>query len=410
MEKKIRLQLSSMMFLQYFIWGSWYVTLGTFLGMSLEFDGPQIGLIYGTVAIGAMVSPFFVGMIADRFFPSERVLGVLHLLGGVLLLIVAQISTFGLFYTVILLYTISYMPTIALTNALSFHQMEDPGKQFPGVRVLGTLGWIVAGVLVGLLKVEDQAVPLQIAAAGSLVLGIYSFTLPHTPPKHKGEKPSAKDILGLDALKLMKNFSFAVLVICSLLVCIPLSFYYNFTNLYFNSIGMENAAAKMTMGQASEVIFMLVMPFFFKRLGVKNLILIAITAWVARYFLFAFGGSESLVWMLYLGIILHGICYDFFFVTGQIYVDKKADKSIRSAAQGLLTLATYGIGMFIGAWFSGYIVGLFTTVTDGDAIYNWKQIWIVPMITSVIIFFIFGFLFRDRVRESKKKQQLATTS
>ena len=410
MNTKVRLQLSSMMFLQYFIWGAWYVTLGTFLGMSLKFDGPQIGLIYGTVAVGAMISPFFVGMIADRFFASERVLGILHLLGGVFLLIVSQISDFGLFYAVILLYTIAYMPTIALTNALSFHQMEDPGKQFPGVRVFGTIGWIIAGVLVGLLQVEDQAIPLQIAAAGSVVLGIYSFSLPHTPPKHKGEKPSAKDILGLDALKLMKNFSFAVLVICSLLVCIPLSFYYNFTNLYFNSIGMENAAAKMTMGQFSEAIFMLVIPFFFRKLGVKNLILIAITAWIGRYLLFAFGGSESLVWMLYLGIILHGICYDFFFVTGQIYVDKKADKSIRSAAQGLLTFATYGVGMFIGAWFSGYIVGLFTTTTETGVVYNWKQIWLVPMVTSVVIFFIFGFLFRDRVRESKEKASLATSS
>lgn len=410
MNNSIRIKLSSMMFLQYFVWGAWYVTLSTYLGKNLNFEGPQIGLIYGTVAIGAMVSPVFIGMVADRFFASQKILGVLHLIGGILLLAVSQITNFGWFYAVILIYTITYMPTIALTNALSFKQMADPGKEFPTIRVLGTIGWIIAGTIIGFMQIEAQAIPLQLAGAVAIILGLYSFTLPHTPPEKKGsEAASLKELLGLDALKLMKNFSFAVLVISSLLVCIPLSFYYNFTNLFLNDLGMDKAAFKMTFGQGSEIFFMLVMPFFFRKLGVKKLILIAIVAWIARYLFFAFGDIGVSSWMLYAGILLHGICYDFFFVTGQIYVDKRANKDIRSAAQGLITFATYGVGMFIGAWVSGQVVGQYSQTINDTITYQWDKIWIIPVVASVIVLFLFGFFFRDSVKKESTEKALATS-
>ncbi|MGK7393035.1 MAG: nucleoside permease [Candidatus Cyclobacteriaceae bacterium M3_2C_046] len=403
MNLKVRIQLSTMMFLEYFIWGAWWVTMGTYLAKTLQFEATQIGLAYGATAIAAMVSPVFVGMIADRFFASEKVLGFLHIIGGGLLLMSSTLTTFAWFYPVIILYTICYMPTLALTNALSFHHLTDPGKEFPTIRVLGTLGWIVAGLMVGFWQIEAQPTPLRLAAIASFALGVFSFFLPHTPPKKKQSKPTLRDVLGLDALKLFKNFSFAILVICSMLVCIPLSFYYSFTNLFLNDIGMINAAAKMTLGQVSEMVFLLVMPFFFKRLGVKNMILIAMLAWMGRYLFFAFGNNESLVWMLYMGILLHGISYDFFFVTGQIYVDKKADRTIRAAAQGLITFATYGVGMFIGTYLSGEIVNFFTDYTNQpELIYNWEQIWIVPAVASLVVFVIFAIFFHDKVEKKEK--------
>ena len=410
MNVKTRFQLSSMMFLEYFVWGAWYVTLNTYLGKSLNFEGSQIGLIYSTNAIAAMLSPVLVGMVADRFFASEKVLAVLHILGAIFIYCTSLVDSFGMVYLFILLYNLTFMPTIALTNALSFHQMQDPGKEFPSIRVLGTIGWIVVGLIIGFMAVEATVVPLRIAAFAALALGLYSFTLPHTPPQSKG-KVSIKEVLGLDALKLMKNSSFAVLVICSMLLCIPLAFYYNFTNLFLNDSGIEKAAALMTMGQGSEIIFMLIMPFFFRRLGVKKLIMIAILAWVLRYILFSYGEAGITGWMLLVGIALHGICYDFFFVTGQIYVDKKANKSIRSSAQGLITFATYGVGMFIGANVSGLIVNRYSMQLEDVITFDWNKIWLAPAVLSLIIFIIFSLLFKDKVTEkkTKDKSELATT-
>lgn len=401
MDFRTRAQLSGMMFLEYFVWGAWYVTLGTYLGATLQFEGTQIGLAYGAFAIAAMISPFFVGMVADRFFPTERVLGVLHLVGAVLLYFLSQTTDFGLFYPLIIAYTLCFMPTIALTNSLSFQHMENPGKEFPGVRVLGTISWIIAGLIVGYLSIEDQATPILIAAGMSVLMGLYSFTLPHTPPKSKGEKASWQDIIGLDALKLMKDRSFAVLFIASLLICIPLSFYYSFANLFLNNIGVENAAGKMTMGQMSEILFLLLMPFFFKRLGYKKMLMIGMGAWALRYVLFMFGDPGSLVWMLYGGIILHGICYDFFFVTGQIYVDERAPKNIKNAAQGLITFATYGVGMFIGSLLSGIIAENYTV--DQNT-YLWDKIWLVPAVLSAIVLVLFTIFFKEKqVRKSTDK-------
>jgi nucleoside transporter len=385
-----RLKLSVLMFLEYFVWGSWYVTMGTWLGQTLHFSGEQIGLAFGTTALAAMISPFFMGMVADRFFATERILAALHIIGGVVMFWASLQTTFGTFYTILLIYTLCFMPTLALSNSISFHQMKDPGREFPAIRVLGTIGWIVAGLLIGGLGLEASARPLQLAAASSIVLGVFCLALPHTPPQ-KQSRARLADILGLDALKLLGERSFAIFVIGSFLVCIPLQFYYAFANLFLNELHVTNAAGKMTLGQMSEIFFMLVMPWFFRRLGVKYMLLVGMAAWTARYVLFAYGNSSDLVWMLYAGILLHGICYDFFFVTGQIYVDRRAPADLRAAAQGLIAFVTLGVGMFIGSYVSGRVVDAFA----GPAGHDWQSIWLVPAAGAAVVLLLFAFFFRS---------------
>jgi len=395
----VRARLAAMMFLQFFVWGAWFVTLSTYLGQNLGFAGSDIGSAYAAMPWGAIVAPFVVGMIADRFFAAERVLGVLHLVGAVLLWTASSTTQPGALFWVLLGYALCYNPTLALVNAISFNQMTSPEKQFPVIRVFGTVGWILAGLLVGFLKLEATATPLKIAAGCSALLGLFSFALPHTPPKSLGRKVTVRDVLGLDALQLLKERSFAVFVFGSLLVCIPLSFYYSFTNLFLNEQGVVNAAGKMTMGQMSELFFMLVMPFFFVRLGVKKMMLVGMLAWSARYLLFAFGNSGELVAMFYLGILLHGVCFDFFFVTGQIYVDNTAPKAIQASAQGFITLVTYGVGMLIGAEISGRIVESYQVMEAGKIVgHDWTTIWIVPAVMAFGIVLLFAALFREGSR------------
>ena len=394
----VRLRLSVMMFLQYFVWGAWFVTLGTYLGATLKLPGDRIGLIYGTANVAGMIAPFFVGMIADRFFPTQHILAVLHLVGAGVLYAASTQTEFAPIYGMLLGYFLCYMPTLALTNSLSFHNMTDPGTQFPGIRVLGTIGWIVAGLVVGRLQVEAQNVPMQLAAGASLVLGLFCLALPHTPPGNVGKKVGLGDVLGLDALKLMREPSFAFFVLGSFLICIPLQFYYAFTNPFLNEIGVTNAAGKQTLGQMSEIFFMLVMPLFFVRLGVKYMLLVGMACWAARYALFAFGDSGANMWMLYLGLLLHGICYDFFFVTGQIYVDKKASVDIRGAAQGFIAFVTLGVGGFIGTWLAGKVVGGFVTgkSAEGTDLHDWQSIWIVPAIGAGLVLVLFALAFHER--------------
>jgi nucleoside transporter len=346
-----------MMFFQYFIWGSWYVTMGPYLGGTLNFSGQQIGFAYNSTALAAMISPFFVGMVADRFFSTEKVLAVLHLLGGLLLFMAGRATSFEVFYPLLIGHTLCYMPTLALTNSISFHQMKDPGKEFPGIRVLGTISWIVAGFTVGALgaKAITTPMPFYFAAVVSIVMGIYCLSLPHTPPKGTG-RVTYRDVLGLDALQLMKERSFVVFVVSAFLICIPLTFYFSFTPTFLSDLNVTNVPAKMTMGQMSEIFFMLVMPWFFVRLGVKYMLIVGMFCWGARYFLFVLGYDAGTVWPLYLGVILHGICYDFFFVTAYIYVDKKAPVTIRAKAQGFIAFVTLGAGMFVGANLSGVVV------------------------------------------------------
>ena len=423
----IRIQLSIMMFLQYFLWGSWFVTLGTFIGAGLQFTGSQIGWCYAAMPLAAIVSPFFVGMIADRFLATEKILAGLHLIGAGLLYYASMQTTFSGMMTVLLLYALTYMPTLALTNSLSFEQMKSPEKEFPAIRVLGTIGWIAAGLLIGKLRVQDgqfwvnfngveggagieaTRFPMVIGAGAALVMGLYCFFLPHTPPKRKSGAITARDVLGLDAISLMKDPSFAIFMVSSFLICMPLQFYYAFTNDFLNNIGIQESAARMSYGQMSEIVFMLIMPLFFVRLGVKYMLVVGMAAWVARYFLFSAGSNVTMVdgkavfnSALLVGILLHGVCYDFFFVTGQIYVDQKAPRAIRAAAQGFLALVTLGIGSAVGSITAGYVKDLFTK--DGNI--QWKEFWQVPAYAALFVLVVFVFLFREK-RDRKLEQSMA---
>jgi nucleoside transporter len=395
MEIKTRLQLSALMFLQYFIWGTWYVTLNTYLGETLHFTATQIGLCYGTFAISAMISPFFVGLIADKFFSTEKVLGSMHLLGAVLFILASRTVTFPLFYPALLLYTLAYAPTMALSNSLSFHQMTDPKKQFPGVRVLGTIGWIVANNVIGWMGYTSSVNQLYVGAVVSLLLGLYSFTLPHVPPKKETEV-TVKELLGFDALALFKSRAFVILIIASVLIFIPVSFYFGFTASFMSDLGMDMIPNKISLGQVTEIFFILILPFFITRFGVKKVLFIGISAWLIRFLLFANGNSESGAWLIYTGILLHGVCYDFFVVTSQIFVDEKAPNHLKSSAQGLITFATYGMGMFIGTWFAGRTIDMLTV----NGIADWEKIWYVPSAIAAAVLVVFILLFREKRGEN----------
>ena len=397
MTVQMKARLGAMMFFEYFIWGAWYVTVGTWLSTTLHFSGQQVGLIAGTTAVGAIVAPFFVGLIADKIFATEKILATLHLAGGLLLFLAARQTSFTAIYAVVLIYCLCFMPTLALTNSLAFRQMTDPKLEFGGIRVLGTLGWIIAGLFIGTLRMEATSHPLQIAAAISLLMGAYCFTLPHTPPLARGEKLSAGSLFPKEALLLLKDRSMAVFAVASFLICIPLQFYYAFTNLFLNTTGVQNAAGKMTGGQMSELFCMLLIPWFFRRLGVKYMLAAGMAAWVLRYILFAYGNAGPGVWMFWLGILLHGICYDFFFVTGQIYIDRKASIALRAAAQGLIAFITYGLGMFVGSWLSGAVVDHYAQhAADGAVTYNWHGIWMFAAIASAIVLLAFLVTFNER--------------
>ncbi|MGY2134596.1 nucleoside permease [Hymenobacter sp. HD11105] len=396
MNSSIRIKLSIMMFLEFFIWGAWFVTLGTYLLRNLSATGTQVGVAFLTQSIGAIVAPFIIGLIADRFFSAQKILGVLHLAGALLLWRASSSPDFGSFYPNILTYMILYMPTLALVNSIAFRQMQNPQKEFATIRVLGTLGWIVAGLTIGWLNWEQSGslrATFLMAASASALLGLFSFTLPATPPVKRGQSTSLGDMLGLDAIGLLKNRSYLIFFLASIAICIPLAFYYGFTNPFLNEVGMKAAAGVQSLGQVSELLFMLLIPFFFTRLGVKKMLAIGMLAWVVRYVFFAYGDGQSNYWMLIAGIVLHGICYDFFFVTGQIYTDNLAGERFKSSAQGFITLATYGVGMLIGTLLSGRI---FDNYQLSEGVHDWRMIWLIPASIAGAVVVLFLLLFKDR--------------
>jgi nucleoside transporter len=396
-----RLQLSFLFFLEFFIWGGWFLTMGTFLSQNFSASGNELAMAYETQSIGAIIAPFIIGLIADRYFAAQKILGILHLLGAGLLFLAGESDSFTQFYPYIFMYMLLYMPTLALVNSVAFHQMKNPSKEFASIRVLGSLGWIIAGLTIGYLAWESTQLlkyTFYMTSLASAILGTYSFFLPNTPPKLKsGEKIGLKEILGLDALTLLKDRSYLVFFVASVLVCIPLAFYYQHANQFLNEVGMKAAASKMVMGQISEVFFLLLLPLFLNRYGLKKVLIFGVLAWGLRYLLFAYGDAGENTWMLLFGIILHGICYDFFFVSGQIYTDFKAGEQFKSSAQGLITLATYGLGMLIGFRFAGWLTDQYVSESG----HYWDQIWIQPAIFSFVILILFLFSFKNETIKIK---------
>ena len=392
----VRIRLSLMMFLNYVIWGAWYVTLGAYLTIALRFTGTQAGSVFGTSALACMISPFFVGLIADRFFASERVLAVLHLLGAAILYSVSKATGFGSVYALMLAYSLCYFPTISLTNSICLQHVKDAGRDFPLIRVFATLGWIAIGVAIGRMGVETSRVPFLLAAAASLVMSMFSLMLPDTPPPSKGQSITVRRVLGLDALVMLKEPSFIVFAVASILACIPLTFYFSFTDAYLNDLHIQNAAGKMALGQVSEVVIMLLMPFLLARLTVKNILTMGLLAWSLRYMLLAYGNADTRIWMFYVAILLHGVCYDFFLMTGQLYTDQEAPSNLRSAAQGLITFLTYGLGMFIGSFIAGGAVDYFTTTTKGGVTRNWSGFWMSSSLGAFLIALIIAVFFRNQ--------------
>ena len=391
MNWNIRTRLSAMMFLQYFIWGAWWVTLGAYLNAT-GFDG-IIGATYASQGYAAILTPLFIGVIADRYFSAQKLLGFLHIAGAVLLFWLSQIEGNGqLFFTVVLVYMFLYMPTIPLSNSVAMHAMSDTQKQFPAIRVLGTIGWIVAGLIVGFMQAEQTNLPIQLAAIASLVAGGFAFALPDTPPKGGNEPVSWRSVTGFDVLREIRDRSFWVFIVCSLLICIPLAFYYAYTNTFLIEQGVQRAAAIQTLGQVSEIFFMILLPLAFVRFGVKNVLIIGMLAWAIRYVAFSFGFSDTgaIMPMLLLGILLHGICYDLFFVAGQIYVDQSTSPAIRARAQSFLALVTLGLGTVIGSNLANWV---YVSNAISDTEHNWRVIWMVPAVLAALVAMLFAATF-----------------
>ena len=392
-----RIKLMVMMFLMFSTWGAWYGQMGKYLFTTLHATGDQIGSAYATFSIASIVAPFFMGMVADRFFSAQKVMGVLNILGAIILYFLIQNQDPDTFFWYILAYTLTFAPNLALSSSIAMNQMQNPEKEFPSIRVMGTIAWIVITNIIGFYGIGDKVTIFQIAMFTSVAWAIFAFTLPNTPPKAT-KATSFGQILGTDAFVLFKDRSFLVFFICSILVCIPLSFYYAHANLSLTESNMTNVENKMSLGQVSEVLFMLLIPFALSKFGIKKMLIVGLVAWIIRFICFGYGDGISSEWMLYLAIILHGVCYDFFFVTGQIYTDNKAGEKIKNSAQGLITLATYGIGMGIGSILSGKVLDKYTTKVGEVSTHDWTAVWMVPAAISAVVLLIFIVVFKDNTR------------
>ena len=399
MKLTVRIQLMLMMFLMFFTWGSWYGQMGKYMFTTLNATGDQIGNAYATFSIASIIAPFFIGMIADRYFSAQKVMGILNLLGAAILYFLIQNQLANNFFWYILAYTLTFAPNLALSSSIAMNQMKDPGKEFPVIRVLGTIAWIVVTNIIGFYEVGDKVTIFQIAMFTSIAWAVFAFTLPNTPPKATGNA-TVGQILGTDALVLFKDRSFLIFFLSSVLVCIPLAFYYAHGNLSLTESNMTNVENKMSLGQVSEVGFMLLIPFALQKFGIKKMLIVGLIAWITRFICFGYGDGISSEWVLYLAILLHGVCYDFFFVTGQIYTDNKAGEKIKNSAQGLITFATYGVGMGIGSYLSGKVLTRYTTVVDGVTKHDWTGVWMVPAYIAAGVLILFILFFKDNTRNS----------
>ncbi|MCS7026648.1 MAG: nucleoside permease [Bryobacteraceae bacterium] len=399
MPKAVAPRLSLMMFLNYVVWGSWYVTIGTYLTQTLQFSGTEAGAVFGTAALSCMISPFFVGLLADRFFAAERVMCALHAIGAVLLYLVSTAKTFTSVYFLMLAYCLCFFPTLALTNSITLRNVRNPASDFPRIRLFATLGHIFINVVIGSLRFERSAMPFVISAGTSVLMALYCLTLPHTPPKARGLPVTWRSAIGLDALVMMRDRAFAIFVIASVLACIPLAFYFSFTNPYLNESGVINAAGKMTLGQVTEILMMLLMPAIFRHVSLKTILLLGLAAWSLRYAMLAFGNASEGMWLFYGAILLHGVCYDFFFMTGQLYTDQQAPPRLRGAAQGFMMFLTYGVGMFLGSLLSGWTIDFFTQF----GVRNWRSFWLSSSLAAFLILLFLAIFFdsKDRIRETQ---------
>lgn len=395
----LKTRLAVMMFVQYVIWGAWYVTITTYLTQTLHFTGTQAGLVFSTVSIASLVSPFFVGLVADRFFATERVMAFLYILSAALVYLVTKVTTFPAVFGLMLAFCLCYFPTVALTNSITMQSLKDPGRDFPPIRTLGTLGFIVVVSVVSLYKWEADAMQFTLAAIAAVVMAVYSlFALPHTPPPARGQQVTWQRAVGLDTLGMMKQSTFAVFIVASILACIPLTFYYSFANAYLNDLQVNNAGFMMTLGQWAELFMLLAMPVMFRFVSIRGVLLIGLASWALRYLLLAYGNADAGIWMFYVAILLHGACYDFFFVAGQLYTDQEAPSHLRSSAQGFITFVTYGIGMYIGSVLSGVARDYFPT---------WQSFWLSSAIMSAAIMLLVLFFFRTNAMIRAKEKATA---
>ena len=403
MQNQLKFKLSTFMFLQYFIWSSWYMTLGAYLG-TLNFTGTEIGASYGAFAWGAILSPFIVGLIADRFFASEKIIAVLGIAGGLVMLYIPQLKTFGSVYPTLILYCTLYAPTLALGNSISMTHLADAKKDFPFVKIFSAVGWIAGGVVLSQLKGEQSALQYYLAGGTSMVFGLFALTLPHTPPKKKGQNVPLSEVLGLDALALLKKPTFAIFILCMFLICIPLYFYFVNMGTYLTQLKWEGMAQKMTLAQVSDIVFLVLLPLMLKKLGYKKTIFLGILAWAARYFMLSASAASTGTVLIFGAILLHGICYDFLFIAGQLYVDDEANERIRGAAQGLIAIILWGFGSLVGTYLAGYFMDQHKLAAPkGDITHDWSAIWATPAWIAVVVLVLFVIFFREPQKSAPKQ-------